>query len=65
MPYPEIPNYRQLIDHLTLYAQLKHEYGAEGIPQVLAEAEAALNRALDTLKAKATDATTIETRTIE
>ena len=51
MPYPEIPNYRQLIDHLTLYAQLKHEYGAEGIPQVLAEAEAALNRALDTLKA--------------
>lgn len=51
MPYPEIPDYRHLIDQITLYAQLKHEYGATGISPLLAEVETALSHALATMKA--------------
>jgi len=51
MPYPVIPNYPLLIEQLTQYAQLKHEYGAQGISPVLAEAEAALRAALARLVA--------------
>jgi ADP-ribosylglycohydrolase len=51
MAYPELPNYRHVIDQITLSAQLKHEYGADGIAPVLAEAETALRRALARLSA--------------
>ncbi|MEI6519604.1 MAG: ADP-ribosylglycohydrolase family protein [bacterium] len=51
MSYPEVPDYRLITEQIGLYAQLKHEYGAAGISPLLAEAEAALNRALEMLKA--------------
>jgi ADP-ribosylglycohydrolase len=51
MAYPPIPSYRRLIEQITLYTQLKHEYGAQGIEPLLAEAEAALRGALERLMA--------------
>jgi ADP-ribosylglycohydrolase len=51
MSYPEVPDYRGIVEQIGLYAQLKHEYGATGISPLLADAEAALNLALEMLKA--------------
>jgi len=50
MSYPKVPNYAALADELTLYSQLKYEYGAEGIAPLLARAEKAMAAALDELK---------------
>ena len=50
MRYPDIPDFPQLISQLRLYSQLKHEYGARGIPPVLQQAESALKRAVRRLK---------------
>jgi ADP-ribosylglycohydrolase len=46
MPYPDIPNFNHLIDQLTLYSQLKHEYGAKGITTILKKTEETLKNAL-------------------
>jgi ADP-ribosylglycohydrolase len=51
MPYPSISNLQRLVERLTLYSQLQHEYGAQGIAPVLEQAESSLKSALETLKA--------------
>jgi len=50
MPYPKLPDFRNLTHQLELYAQLKHEYGAEGIATVLSDAHRALRSSLARLK---------------
>ena len=55
MAYPEVPDYRKLARLIVLYSQLKHEYGAEGIPPILAQTELALESALGELKALPVD----------
>ena len=40
--YPPLPDFARLTEALTLYAQLKAEYGAKGINQPLIQAERAL-----------------------
>ena len=42
MAYPQLPKWRDLTEPLTLYSQLKHEYGAKGIEPIIAKAEKAL-----------------------
>ena len=54
--YPQTPDYRRLIDQITLYTQLKHEYGAEGIAPILAQTESALQQAVEELRALPGDA---------
>ena len=56
MTYPQAPDYRRLIDQITLYTQLKHEHGAEGITPILAQTESALQQAVDELRALQGDA---------
>jgi ADP-ribosylglycohydrolase len=51
MRYPRVPDLRRLSDALAQYAALKAEYGAEGIPAVLADAERAMRAALARLRA--------------
>ena len=43
--YPTLPDFAKLTEALTLYAQLKTEYGAKGIARPLIQAERALLRA--------------------
>ena len=50
MPYPKLPDFRNLTQQLELYAQLKHEYGAKGIGAVLSDAHKALRSSLARLK---------------
>lgn len=49
--YPKMPNYGHLAELITLYTQLKHEYGTEGIEPILAKAEKALRSVLEEIKA--------------
>jgi len=56
MTYPEAPDYRRLVDQITLYAQLKHEHGAEGIAPILAQTESALQQAVEALRTLPVDA---------
>jgi len=56
MTYPETPDYRRLIDQITLYTQLKHEHGAEGIAPILAQTESALQQAVEELRVLPGDA---------
>jgi ADP-ribosylglycohydrolase len=49
--YPPLPDFARLTEALTLYAQLKAEYGARGISRPLIQAERALRLALGELKA--------------
>jgi len=51
MNYPEIPDLRKLVGEITLYTQLKHEYGAKNIPPVLAQVEETLKSTIEELKA--------------
>ena len=46
MPYPKIPDFKQLTEHLTVYAQTRHEYGAKGVAAALARAEKALKQSI-------------------
>ena len=55
MAYPEIPDYTKLARPIALYSQLKHEYGAAGILPLLAQAQQALELALEELKALPAD----------
>ncbi|HOX87451.1 MAG TPA: ADP-ribosylglycohydrolase family protein [bacterium] len=50
MSYPKIPDFKQLTEELTLYAQLKSEYGAKGVSEPLTKAAKALRSALTELK---------------
>jgi ADP-ribosylglycohydrolase len=50
MPYPKMPPLDELVREIGLQAQLKHEYGARGIPRVLRGAEKNLKAALVELK---------------
>ncbi len=56
MTYPQTPDYRRLVEQITLYTQLKHEHGAEGIAPILAQTESALQQAVDALRALPGDA---------
>jgi ADP-ribosylglycohydrolase len=51
MKYPVVPAFKALGDQLSLYSQLKHEYGARNVAPVLKQAESALKSALKKLKA--------------
>ena len=53
--YPQLPNYERIINQISLYVQLKHEYGTDGIESVLATAEEALKSALAEMKALPAD----------
>ena len=55
MAYPEIPDYNKLGELITLYAQLKHEYGAKNISPILARTETALKSVLEELKTLSID----------
>lgn len=50
MTYPKTPNFKQLAEELTLYAQIKSEYGATGVSGPLTDAAKALRSALTELK---------------
>jgi len=50
MKYSKTPDFRNLVDELELYAQLKSEYGATGISGPLTSAARALRSALKELK---------------
>jgi ADP-ribosylglycohydrolase len=51
MPYPIIPDLQYLIEQITLYSQLQHEYGTGGIASVLEQVEGTLTTAIETLRA--------------
>ena len=55
MAYPRIPNYQQLTQRLTEYAQLKHEHGAKDLSKILARVEKCLKSALADLRKRAID----------
>jgi len=55
MAYPKAADLRKLAEQLGLYAQLKHEYGAEGIERVLGEIEQGLKDGLDRLRSLPAD----------
>ena len=50
MAYPKTPDLSKLVSQLSLYSQLKHEYGAKNIPSILKRAEKDLRSALLELK---------------
>jgi len=50
MAYPRIPDYRQLVNQIELYAQLKHERGSKRLAPILKKARISLNEALAELK---------------
>jgi len=47
MAYPKTPDFEALIRKLSLYVQLKHEYGAKGVENVLQGTEQALKNAIE------------------
>lgn len=50
MSYPYIPNLNSTIESLTEYARLKHEYGSNGIQEILIELEMNIKNTLEKLK---------------
>jgi len=50
MDYPNTPDFWRLVNGVTLYAQLMHEYGAQDVAPVLAKAEEALAAAVKELQ---------------
>jgi len=50
MPYPKRPDYTKLTGDVALWARLKHEYGAEGVAEILQDTERALKSATARLK---------------
>jgi len=55
MSYLKIPDYNSLISRLKLYSQLKHEYRAKGIKNILSEAEKAIKLSITKLKKLSND----------
>jgi len=50
MPYPKVSNCERLVEQLGFYSQLKHEYGARGIPTLLAGTERSLKSMLTRMR---------------
>lgn len=50
MGYPKLPDFWDLTGDITLYSQLKHEYGAGGIQAILDQVEKALKSASTQIK---------------
>jgi len=46
MAYPRLPDFKALASAIEVHAQVKHEYGADGVERILAGAERDLKRAL-------------------
>ena len=55
MAYPRAADLRKLAERLELYAQLKHEYGAEGIERILEEVKECLEGGVESLRALPAD----------
>ena len=51
MAYPRIPDFSELVEKITEYSRLKHEYGAESISELLEEAEKKLTDILSRITA--------------
>lgn len=49
--YPQIPDFKQLADHLSRYAETRHEYGATGIEPILKRAAADMKKAAAAVQA--------------
>ncbi len=56
MGYPETANLPKIIDQISLYTQLQHEYGALDIAPLIAQAEKSLNEILLKIQAIPVDA---------
>ena len=56
MPYPTSHDLRKLAEQAGLYAQVKHEYGAEGVERVLAEVRECLKGGVGRLRSLPVDA---------
>ncbi len=50
MTYPVLPDFKELANQITFYAQLQHERGAKGIEPVVRRSERALQTALRQLR---------------
>jgi ADP-ribosylglycohydrolase len=50
MDYPKTPDFWRLVNGVTLYAQLLHEYGAKGVAPILAKTEETLTAAIKELQ---------------
>lgn len=50
MRYPKIPDFKKMSEDIAFHAQLKAEYGAKGIPEVLSAAQKALRSVLVELR---------------
>lgn len=50
MDYPKTPDFWRLVNGVTLYSQLMHEYGAKGVAPILAKAEETLASAMKELQ---------------
>ena len=50
MSYPRLPDLRDLAEQIELTTQLKHEYGARGIPSILTKVEKAMQAAAAELR---------------
>jgi len=48
--YPQIPDFHRLVTQVAEYSSLKHEYGAEGVSDILKEAESALKIIISKIK---------------
>lgn len=50
MAYPKLPDFRSLCEQVTIYSQLKHEYGSKGVSKPIRDVEKALKKAIADLK---------------
>jgi len=50
MAYPKIPDLKKLADAIVEYSRLKHEYGSQGVQNLLEEAELSLSNLLERFK---------------
>ena len=50
MPYPQVPDFENLVEQIRLYSQLKHEQGAKNIRPILKQGEKELKSVLSQLK---------------
>lgn len=50
MSYPKLPDYQRIANQIAEYSRLKHEYGAQGIAEILKKLETAAQTCLDELK---------------
>ncbi len=55
MTYPSESKLRQLVDQLLLYSRQQHEYGAQGIEELLTQAESSVQSILENLKSLPVD----------